>query len=72
MIHKEIDEFKYLINNSKNDMLEVEVKDSGEGIKNEDHKILYKLFGYLYTTQELNIRGIGLGLYISIWKSNIM
>jgi signal transduction histidine kinase len=46
-------------------MLEVEVRDSGVGIKEEDQKKLFKLFGYLDTTKELNTRGIGLGLYIS-------
>jgi len=46
-------------------MLEVEVRDSGVGIKEEDQKKLFKLFGYLDTTKELNTKGIGLGLYIS-------
>jgi len=46
-------------------MIELEVKDSGVGIKEEDQKKLFKLFGYLNTTEELNTRGIGLGLYIS-------
>jgi signal transduction histidine kinase len=46
-------------------MIEVEVKDSGIGIKEEDQQKLFKLFGYLNSSQELNTRGIGLGLYIS-------
>lgn len=31
-------------------MIEVEVKDSGVGIKEEDQNKLFKLFGYLNTT----------------------
>ena len=35
------------------------------GIKRQDKKKLFKLFGFVQTTQEVNTRGIGLGLVIS-------
>mmetsp|Transcript_24881 Transcript_24881/g.38688 ORF Transcript_24881/g.38688 Transcript_24881/m.38688 type:complete len:282 (+) Transcript_24881:612-1457(+) len=35
------------------------------GIKEEDQDKLFKLFGFVETTQEVNTRGIGLGLVIS-------
>ena len=38
--------------------------DSGCGIKKEDQLKLFKLFGFLTSTQEVNAKGIGLGLYI--------
>ena len=46
-------------------MLEIQVIDSGIGIKKEDINKLFKLFGFLDTTKELNTKGIGLGLHIS-------
>jgi len=42
----------------------VSVQDTGIGIKKEDQSKLFKLFGYLDTTKELNTQGIGLGLHI--------
>ena len=45
--------------------LEVQVEDTGIGIKNEDKSKLFKLFGFLESSQEINSKGIGLGLYIS-------
>jgi len=35
------------------------------GIKRKDKKSLFKLFGFVQTTQAVNTRGIGLGLVIS-------
>ena len=46
-------------------MIQVSVVDTGVGITKEDQKKLFKLFGYLDSTKELNTKGIGLGLYIS-------
>ena len=46
-------------------MIEVEVKDSGIGIKEKDMDKLFKLFGFIDSTKELNTQGIGLGLHIS-------
>ena len=43
----------------------ISVKDTGVGIKEEDQKKLFKLFGFIDTTKEINTKGIGLGLYIS-------
>lgn len=45
--------------------LEVQVQDTGVGIKEEDQCKLFKLFGFLDTTKAVNSRGIGLGLHIS-------
>jgi K+-sensing histidine kinase KdpD len=45
--------------------LEVQVKDTGMGIKRADKSKLFKLFGFVQTTEDVNTRGIGLGLVIS-------
>ena len=62
--HTDLVEFQDLIRNSKNGMIEIEIKDTGIGIKPEDQTKLFKLFGFLDTTKELNTKGIGLGLHI--------
>ena len=41
------------------------MRDTGIGIKDEDKKHLFKLFGFIDSTKELNTKGIGLGLHIS-------
>ena len=46
-------------------MIEVIVEDTGIGIKQEDQSELFKLFGFINATSELNSKGVGLGLYIS-------
>ena len=46
-------------------MLEIQVEDTGIGINEEDQKKLFKLFGFLDSTKELNTTGVGLGLHIS-------
>ena len=46
-------------------MIEVIVEDSGVGIKQNDQKKLSKLFGFLEKDEELNLRGVGLGLHLS-------
>ena len=38
--------------------------DTGMGIKEEDRPKLFKLFGFLDKTKEINAKGIGLGLHI--------
>lgn len=43
----------------------IEVMDSGIGIKKKDKVKLFKLFGCLQTTRQMNTQGIGLGLVIS-------
>ena len=45
--------------------MQITVKDTGVGISNDDQKKLFKLFGYLEATNQMNPQGIGLGLYIS-------
>ena len=45
--------------------LEIQVEDTGIGIKKEDMTKLIKLFGFLESTKELNTKGIGLGLHIT-------
>ena len=44
--------------------MEIKVIDTGVGIKREDIDKLFKLFGFLESSRELNVKGIGLGLYI--------
>ena len=46
-------------------MLQIKVKDSGIGIRKEEHDKLFKLFGFLDATNEINAKGVGLGLNIS-------
>jgi len=41
------------------------VIDSGIGLKEEEQKKLFKLFGTIERTRSLNTKGIGLGLSIS-------
>ena len=45
-------------------MIEIIVRDTGVGIKEENLQKLFKLFGFLEQTKELNTNGIGLGLHI--------
>ena len=40
------------------------MKDNGTGIKEKDMGKLFKLYGFIQETQEINTRGIGLGLHI--------
>ena len=46
------------------DLLEVSVSDTGIGIGEEDMSKLFKMNGFLKKTEEINTRGIGLGLHI--------
>jgi signal transduction histidine kinase len=45
--------------------LKISVEDSGIGIKQQDQKKLFKLFGFLDNHQGMNTNGIGLGLVIA-------
>jgi signal transduction histidine kinase len=45
-------------------MLEVQVEDTGIGIKEHDLEKLFQLFGFLDSSSHLNTKGIGLGLHI--------
>jgi len=44
--------------------IQLSVQDTGVGIRKEDQKKLFKLFGFLDKTKDLNAKGIGLGLHI--------
>ena len=46
-------------------MIEFIVEDTGIGIKVEDQCKLFNLFGFLDSTKEINLGGVGLGLHIS-------
>lgn len=45
-------------------MLEIQVEDTGIGIKEKDLEKMFQLFGFIEQTQDLNPKGIGLGLHI--------
>ena len=45
--------------------VKISVKDTGCGISKEDQTKLFKLFGFLKSSEKKNTKGIGLGLYIS-------
>lgn len=53
-----------LVEDKSEQYLKVSVKDTGVGIKDEDRDKLFKLFGFLHSTQGMNTKGIGLGLAI--------
>ena len=46
-------------------MIEIQVVDTGIGIKAEDLPKMFQLYGFLESNKDLNTKGIGLGLYIS-------
>ena len=46
------------------ELLKVHVKDTGCGIRAEDMDLLFKQFGKLRRTAEMNSEGIGMGLMI--------
>ena len=51
-------------NTDSKSMLEIAVSDTGVGIKSEDLSKLFKLFGFIENSRQLNTRGVGLGLHI--------
>lgn len=57
--------FTEIVKKAECDFLEVQVEDTGIGIKDEDKAKLFKLFGFLDSSQQLNTKGIGLGLFIT-------
>lgn len=56
---------KIMIPHPTVDKLVISVQDTGVGIKNKDRIKLFKLFGKLQSTRDMNTQGIGLGLVIS-------
>ena len=57
--------FVEIVPKDENTYLEIQVIDTGIGIKEEDQDKLFKLFGFVQDTKNLNKNGIGLGLAIS-------
>ena len=55
----------YIQNEGQNGSIKIQIKDSGVGIKKEDIGKLFKMFGFLQSKNDLNPKGIGLGLHIS-------
>ena len=55
----------HIIRKQDSKFLEIQVEDTGIGIKHEDQDKLFKLFGFVQDTKQLNTHGIGLGLVIS-------
>ena len=51
-------------------MIKVSVCDNGIGIQKNDLTKLFKLFGFLESSKEINSKGIGLGLFICKKISN--
>ena len=45
--------------------VQISIKDTGIGIKPEDQPKLFKLFGFLKSSESQNTKGVGLGLFIS-------
>ena len=54
----------YMGYDSENGLIKAHVVDTGKGIKPEDHAKLFKLFGKLKRTAEMNSEGLGMGLMI--------
>ena len=55
-----------IIENETNDLyLQVSVIDTGAGIPYGEQDKLFKLFGFIQDTAQMNTKGIGLGLVIS-------
>lgn len=66
------DQFETIMNRFKEqEYLEIQVQDTGIGIKKDDQEKLFKLFGFLQTTKDINSKGIGLGLHISKKLANM-
>lgn len=52
------------MNNESIKLIKITVWDNGLGISKENQKKLFKLFGKVDNDQNMNKKGIGLGLYI--------
>ena len=48
-----------------NELVEISVEDSGVGISEENQCKLFKLFGFIQDSSQMNTQGIGLGLAIA-------
>jgi signal transduction histidine kinase len=56
---------RVFMTNPQYDKIVISVIDTGIGIKPEDRRRLFKLFGTVQSTRQMNTNGIGLGLVIS-------
>ena len=54
-----------MLKDSKSTYVEIQVIDTGIGIKESEMDNLFKLFGFLESSKQLNSKGIGLGLFIT-------
>lgn len=54
-----------VVNHPDKQFLEIQVQDTGIGIHQNDMPKLFKLFGFLESTKQINSKGIGLGLHIT-------
>ena len=54
-----------VVNESNEKYLQISVIDTGVGIPIEEQDKLFKLFGFIESTGQMNTNGIGLGLVIS-------
>lgn len=54
-----------ILQSSDKSFLEIQVEDTGIGIKEEDMGKLYQLYGFMESSKKLNTKGIGLGLFIT-------
>jgi signal transduction histidine kinase len=48
-----------------NKFLQISVRDTGVGISKENQEKLFKFFGFIKETKDMNKNGVGLGLAIS-------
>ena len=53
------------VQRNQESFLEVSVRDNGCGITEANQQKLFRLFGYLDDTSDMNSQGVGLGLYIT-------
>ena len=54
-----------ILQGSDKSFLEIQVEDTGIGIKEEDMGKLFQLYGFMESSKKLNTKGIGLGLFIT-------
>jgi len=55
---------KDLFSSSSRNKIQIEIEDTGLGIKSEDMSSLFKMFGKLKNTDHINTHGVGMGLTI--------
>ena len=58
-------EVEIVENTTEKKYLKISVTDTGVGIHKQDYGKLFKLFGFVSDSQDMNVNGIGLGLHIA-------